>query len=224
LYNFSLDGGSRIIVDNTTYPSNPGTVYFFVPEKGAVSYVAGGADTAGKLVETDGTGDCTGDLRIIKGSIITSYYANLNSPIELTLYPLSKGDENRPQIPNIYIYMAGGKKAFEAGEPSENVPVLYSQNDSTITGYICAPYITLDFNKGAGVGGQNTTITYDEATVTAAEVTVIGQVIVGDIERFTNSNIILQVSPNLAGGSGGKAGEVIQGKWTPISNSYGFGS
>lgn len=224
LYNFKLES-RKIIVDNTTHPDNPGIVYFFVPEKGMVHY----DPSTNKIVETpDGTGGCTGNLELNNGVILTSYYANLNTPIELSLYPMAENPENRPQVPNIYIYMAGGKKAFEAGEPSENVPVFKSDNQSVITGYICAPYIRLIFVNPGGVGQEGAAINYkisnESVPVTRTNVAVIGQVIVGDIEQFTNSNIILQVSPNLAGGSGGKAGEVIQGKWTPISNSYGFGS
>lgn len=224
LYNFKLES-RKIIVDNTTYPDNPGIVYFFVPEKGMVHY----DPSTNKIVETpDGTGGCTGNLELNNGVILTSYYANLNTPIELSLYPMAENPENRPQVPNIYIYMAGGKKAFEAGEPSENVPVFKSDNQSVITGYICAPYIRLIFVNPRGVGQEGAAIKYkisnESVPVTRTNVAVIGQVIVGDIEEFKNDNIILQVSPNLAGGSGGKAGEVIPGKWTPISNSYGFGS
>jgi hypothetical protein len=139
---------------------------------------------------------------------------------------MAENPENRPQIPNIYIYMAGGKKASE--KEDEVAPKLISNDQSVITGYICAPYITLEFWNPRGVGQEGAAIKYkisnESVPVTRTNVAVIGQVIVGDIERFTNDNIILQVSPNLAGGSGGKAGEVIQGKWTPISNSYGFGS
>lgn len=224
LYNFKLES-RKIIVDNTTYPDNPGIVYFFVPEKGMVHY----DPSTNKIVETPGgTGGCTGNLELNNGVILTSYYANLNTPIELSLYPMAENPENRPQVPNIYIYMAGGKKAFEAGEPSENVPVFKSDNQSVITGYICAPYIRLIFSNPRGVGQEGAAIKYkisnESVPVTRTNVAVIGQVIVGDIEKFTNDNIVVQVSPNLAGGSGGKAGEVIQGKWTPISNSYGFGS
>ena len=226
LYNFTLEG-HRIIVDNTTHATNPGVVYFFVPEKGSVSYVAGEAGaTFGSLVETPGgAGACTGNLDLNNASIITSYYANLNEAIDLTLYPLTLeggAERNRPKIPNIYIYMAGGKKASEI--ESEVAPKLISNNQSVITGYICAPYIALEFWNPRGTGGSGASIKYNETVVTKENIAVIGQVIVGDIEQFTNNNIVVQVSPNISGGGGPRPGEVIGGQWTELENTYGFGS
>ncbi len=219
LENFKLEG-KRIIVDNTSNPKNPGTVYLFVPEKGMVNYTTG----ATSLVDTpDGTGNSNGNLTLSGtgangAGIVTSYYANLTESIDLTLYPLAKDAMNRRQVPNIYIYMAGGKVASET--PGAVAPKLISTNQSIITGFICAPYITLDFSNPKGVGGA---ISYDGVPIANAKVAVIGQVIVGDINSFTNDNIVLQVSPNVSGGSGSEEGSTTGGVWTPIENAYGFG-
>jgi len=119
--------------------------------------------------------------------------------------------------------MAGGKKVSEI--ESEEAPKLISNNQSIITGYICAPYIKLNFNKGVGVGVSGASIKYNETVVDPREkISVIGQVIVGDIEQFTNDNIVVQVSPNISGGGGPRPGEVIGGQWTELENTYGFGS
>ena len=231
LADFDFASGKNIIVDNTTNPSNPGTVYFFVPEKGAVYYDA----SEQKLVDvSDGNVEITGDLTLNGNKIITRYYYDLETDekddpdklINLTKYPTES-----KQIPNIFIYMAGGKKAYELNtddktsndvEP-EDIPTLKVAN-GTITGYICAPYITLDWAKARGVGGTDVSIKYDGESIANGTIAVIGQVIVGDIKAFDNDASLLQVSPNAAGGGGPRPGEVIDGQWTELENTYGFGS
>lgn len=218
LANFSIQNGHNIIVDNTANPTNPGKVCFFVPKHGDQ-----------KLYEVTGI-SATGNVTFTNTKIMTSYYRDATGTIELKLYP-----DNKEQIPNIYLYVAGGKYSKDGelaredpayvSDPSDTAKVTFS-NNCMLTGYLYAQYADCEFYQNAVLNASGINYTYEDGTVVSAsnEVNVIGKVIVGDLKQAQNNNVVIQVSPNGGGSATPPGGGSSGGEWTELDDSYSFGS
>lgn len=224
LVNFNTQADSNIIVKNT------GKVNFFVPKKGTVIEGKNGVNSAETITLT-----ATGNVTFNKCKIITEYYNNVSGDVNVDINPektiteggVEKTVSDTDRIPNIYLYVAGGKGSKYPSTDTANYnagdTATVKFDDSCIfTGYLYAHYADFSFANPSGLSGASS-VKYTDANdivndITKGNIAIIGQVIVGEVKQMQNDNIVLQVSSSGLG----NIGQTTSGLWTTL-DGYAFG-
>ncbi|MDR1674289.1 MAG: hypothetical protein LBR54_02425 [Oscillospiraceae bacterium] len=203
-------------------------VNFFVPARGD-SLAIEAAEKAGRdETAVDGNfsaGNCQILMQIYKDA------GTKNISLYMDYDPDDDGNRLNRDLeyrPNVFFYMAGiGDPNVEGSNPRFSIG-----NQFGFTGYLFAPYATVtlrESDQGSNLGGiqyyaDSHLGTPDTPGTLQNEgkgnrVLVVGCVVVDSVVGIVNVSEIYIVSPWGRDGDGGEDGE-----WTPISNSYDFGS